>query len=264
LFAMSDPSALINSMLRYPGNRAFAAGLIRYLANDAERGQGRLFLVANNYKQEGSVGGDRSMIQDAEAALRQLGDSLADVRKTGLPSWLLAISAALAVAAMGVWVGRASGKPYKSPLPRYARATPLVARGGVAGRFAMLAAPSSPKSLVVLELKSALFEGTASKLGLEANPGSAAVLDALRSHPAIDEALFKRTQAVVKRMDQLESVVLAGGSGARVDRAVVLEAHAVTTAVIEALGVLESHRGGGAHARAPQEPDLPDAEPHGA
>ena len=65
-------------------------------------------------------------------------------------------------------------------------------------------------------------------------------------------------------MDQLESVVLAGGSGARVDRAVVIEAHAVTTAVIEALGVLESHRGGATHARAPQEPDLPDAEPHGA
>ena len=239
LFAMSDPSALINSMLRYPGNRAFAAGLIRYLANDAERGQGRLFLVANNYKQEGSVGGDRSMIQDAEAALRQLADSLADVRKTGLPSWLLAITAAVAVAAMGVWVGRASGKPYKSPLPRYARATPLVARGGVAGRFAMLAAPSSPKSLVVLELKSALFEGTAAKLGLEPNPGSAAVLGALRNHPAIDESLWKRAQAIVKRMDQLESVVLAGGSGSRVDRAVVLEAHAVTTAVIEALGVLE-------------------------
>ncbi|MBL8742085.1 MAG: hypothetical protein JNK04_13350, partial [Myxococcales bacterium] len=66
-----------------------------------------------------------------------------------------------------------------------------------------------------------------------------AVLGALRNHPAIDESLWKRAQAIVKRMDQLESVVLAGGSGSRVDRAVVLEAHAVTTAVIEALGVLE-------------------------
>ena len=130
LFAMSDPSALINSMLRYPGNRAFAAGLIRYLANDAERGQGRLFLVANNYKQEGSVGGDRSMIQDAEAALRQLGDSLADVRKTGLPSWLLAISAALAVAAMGVWSG--APRSHTKPAAALRRATRSL-RGGVAG-----------------------------------------------------------------------------------------------------------------------------------
>ena len=32
LFAMGDPSVLINQMLRYPGNRAFATGLIHYLA----------------------------------------------------------------------------------------------------------------------------------------------------------------------------------------------------------------------------------------
>jgi hypothetical protein len=31
LFAMGDPSAVINLMLRYPGNRAFAAGLASYL-----------------------------------------------------------------------------------------------------------------------------------------------------------------------------------------------------------------------------------------
>jgi len=262
LFAMSDPSALINSMLRYPGNRAFAAGLVRYLANDAERGQGRLFLVANRYKQEGSVGGDRSMVQDAEAALRQFADSLADVRKTGLPSWLLAISAAVAVAAMGIWVGRASGKPYKSPLPRYARATPLVARGGVAGRFAMLAAPSSPKSLVLLELKSALFEGVAAKMELESNPGSAAVLGALRAHPAIDEGLFRRIQAVVKRMDQTEAVVLAGGSGARIQRDVVIEAHAVTQAVIEAIGVLDSPRTSSRHAPTADGPPHDRFAPH--
>jgi len=36
LFAMSDPSATINHMLRYPGNRAFVAGLVRYLANDGK------------------------------------------------------------------------------------------------------------------------------------------------------------------------------------------------------------------------------------
>ncbi len=238
LFAMSDPSALINSMLRYPGNRAFGAGLIRYLANDSERGQGRLFILANAFKQEGSVGGDRSLVQDAESALRSLAESLADVRKSGLPPWLLAVGAALGVAAMGLWVGRSSGRPYKSPLPRYARATPLVARGGVAGRFAMLAAPTSPKSLVLLELKSALFEAVAERCGLEPNPGAEAVLAALGNAKEIDPALLGRARAVIKRMQQVESIVAAGGSGARLGKDSVDEAHAVAQEVVRALSAL--------------------------
>ncbi len=35
---MGDPSVVINEMLRYPGNRAFASGLLKYLA---ERRRGR-------------------------------------------------------------------------------------------------------------------------------------------------------------------------------------------------------------------------------
>ncbi len=34
LFAMGDPSAVINQMLRYPGNRAFVSGLVHYLVED--------------------------------------------------------------------------------------------------------------------------------------------------------------------------------------------------------------------------------------
>jgi hypothetical protein len=58
LFAMSDPSATINQMLRYPGNRAFVAGLARYLVDDdgTTHRQGRLFLVVNKFSEEGSFG----------------------------------------------------------------------------------------------------------------------------------------------------------------------------------------------------------------
>src|SRR5262249_1344316 len=58
LFAMSDPSAAINQMLRYPGNRAFVAGLMRYLVDDdgAFKRQGRVFIVANRFADEGSFG----------------------------------------------------------------------------------------------------------------------------------------------------------------------------------------------------------------
>ncbi|NUP13660.1 MAG: DUF4350 domain-containing protein [Polyangiaceae bacterium] len=241
LFAMSDPSALINSMLRYPGNRAFAVGLVKYLANDADRQNGRLYIVTNAYKQEGSVGGDRTMLQEVEGALRSLGDSLADVRKTGFPSWLLAILAAGGIALLAVWVGRTSGRPYRSPLPRYARSTPLVARGGVAGRFAMLAAPSSPKGLVLLELKSALFDAMSERFGLEPNPSSDAVVKAVRRSGLVDDSLQSHLARVMQKMQTVESA-LTSGSGARVPRAVVEDAHHVVRAVIAAVGALEPAR----------------------
>jgi hypothetical protein len=241
LFAMSDPSSLINSMMRYPGNRAFGAGLVRYLANDNDRGQGRLFIVTNAFKQEGSVGGESSLGRDIEDALRSLADGLAEARKLGLPSWMLALLAALAVATLAVWVGRASGRPYKSPLPRYARPVPLVARGGVAGRFAMLAAPSSPRSLVLLELKSALFEAIAARFDLDAQTYADSVLKAVRRSGLVEAPLMTRLEQTVARMQRAEAAVLAGSS-ARISREAVDDAHDVVQAVLEACGALEPPR----------------------
>jgi hypothetical protein len=241
LFAMSDPSALINSMLRYPGNRAFAVGLVKYLANDADREGGRLYIITNAYKQEGSVGGDRTLLQQLESGLRSLTDSLADARKQGFPSWLLAVLAAGAVALLGVWVARTSGRPYKSPLPRYARSTPLVARGGVVGRFAMLAAPSSPKGLVLLELKSALFDAIAERFSLDPSPSTDAVLRAIRGSGKVDGTLAADLERVLARMQRTETAVVAGAA-TRVPREQVAEAHRVVRAVIDACGALEPAR----------------------
>lgn len=257
LFAMSDPSALINSMLRYPGNRAFAVGLVKYLANDADRDKGRLYVITNAYKQDGSVGGDRTLMQELESGLRSLGDSLADARKQGFPSWLLAILAAGAVALLGMWVARASGKPYKSPLPRYARSTPLVARGGVAGRFAMLAAPSSPKGLVLLELKSALVDAIADRFALDPSPSDEAVLRAVRGSGKVDGGLLADLQRVLVQMQRTEAAVVAGAA-TRVPREQVTHAHRVVRAVIDACGALEPARTvgrsyGGAEVQPPSE-----------
>src|SRR6185436_3306743 len=59
LFAMGDPSVFINQMLRYPGNRAFAVGLLHWLAEDGSglpRG-GRLLIIANRFSETGSFAG---------------------------------------------------------------------------------------------------------------------------------------------------------------------------------------------------------------
>lgn len=239
LFAMSDPSAIINSMLRYPGNRAFAVGLVKYLANDGDRGNGRLYVITNAFKQEGSVAGDRSVLQQVEGALRSITEGLSEAREKGFPSWMLAVLAAGAVALLGVWVGRTSGRPYKSPLPRYARSTPLVARGGVAGRFAMLAAPSSPKGLVLLELKSALFDAVAERFSLEPSPSGDAVVKAVRGSGLVDASLQAQLERVLAGMQRVEAAMVSGGS-ARVGRDAVEDAHRVVRKVIDAVGALES------------------------
>jgi hypothetical protein len=132
---------------------------VRYLVDDdgAMRRQGRLFIVTNRFGEEGTFGGQGTVRKELESRLKDLAMAFADARRDGFPTWAHLLFAAAAAIGLAAWVARAAARPYLSPLPRYARPTPLVAQGGVAGRFAMLAAPSSPRSLALLELKSALY-----------------------------------------------------------------------------------------------------------
>jgi hypothetical protein len=215
LFAMSDPSALIDAMLRYPGNRAFAAGLVRYLVEPAERpgalaspAGGRLFIVANDFTQDGGFGGEETLADALESQIDAMIAAMADARREGLPSWALAIVAAMLSLATALWVWRTSARPYASPLPRYARSVPLVARGGVAGRFAMLAAPSSPRSLAVLELKSALWEAAADRLPEGTTITADKVLNVVRDHGGSPTSAPLRD--VLLSMNRVEAAVVAG------------------------------------------------------
>lgn len=240
LFAMGDPSALINEMLRYPGNRAFAAGLVRYLAGGDEKNQARLYILANKFNQEGAVGGDKSIAKDIESFLQQLAEDLAEARQKGLPPWALAVLAAVMVAGIAIWVARSSGRPYKNPTPRYARATPLVARGGVAGRFALLASPQSPKALVLLELKSAATEALVERFGLESDPSTQSIMKAVRGSGLLSADLLASFEQVVRQMQRAEAAVVAGGQS-RVSREALAQATSVVDEVLGACGADRAH-----------------------
>jgi len=210
LFAMSDPSAVIDGMLRYPGNRAFAAGLARYLVEPANRagGPGRLFIVANDFKQEGGFGGDETLGDALESQLEGMIAALADARKEGLPPWSLAVVAGALALATALWVWRTSARPYASPLPRYARPVALIARGGVAGRYAMLAARTSPRSLALLELKSALYEAVAVRVAPHEAPNAERVVAAVRERAGNAVATALREE--IAGMNRVEAAVVAG------------------------------------------------------
>ena len=59
LIAIGDPSIFINMMLRYPGNRSFAEGLVHYLVQGDRHGDGpgRLFVLANDFDERAGFGG---------------------------------------------------------------------------------------------------------------------------------------------------------------------------------------------------------------
>ncbi len=198
--------------------------------------QGRLFIVANRFSEEGSFGGQGGLRKDVEASLKSVSSFFADARRDGFPAWThlaFAVGAALGLAA---WVARAAAKPYKSPLPRYARPTPMVAQGGVAGRFAVLAAPSSSRGLALLELKSALYEGLADKLALGADPGPEVLARKVHEAGLLDERAYSAFKEVLRMMQHVESAIVAGRP-VRVPQRELARAFQVVRGVLAACGV---------------------------
>lgn len=238
LFAMSDPSAVINMMLRYPGNRAFVAGLSRYLVGEdlaSGRSKGRLFVVTNRFREEGAFGGEHTLRKDIDGQVRAFLATLAEARVSGFPPWLDVTLAALALLGVGAWVVRGSARPYNGPLPRYARSIPLVGQGGVAGRFAMLGAASSPRALVLMELKSALFEALTQRFALEREPAAEGLVDHVRRQNALDGPSLAALKLLLATMQRVETAMVAGRAE-KVTRSMLAEAGKVVRHVLEACG----------------------------
>ena len=212
VFALGDPSGLMNQMLRYPGNRAFAAALCHYLVDEdgGKRHGGKLYIVANRFSEVNSFAGNDSLRKDIETQARAFADALIEARQQGAPAALHWAMALFALLGIGAWIVRASARPYKSPSPRFARPTPLVAQGGVAGRFALLSAPSSPPSLLLLELKSALVEALGQKLGTTVEPSIEGIFSAAHRAGKLDDFQSTALKDALQAMQKAEASIVAG------------------------------------------------------
>src|SRR6266545_3465821 len=144
VFAMGDPSALINQMLRYPGNRAFATGLVRYLAQDGDPAvhRGRLLVVANRFFESGAYPGTTSFKTEFDSRIESAGQELRRVLSDGLAGVVGVTLAALVAFGVGVWTTTVSSRMYRRRQPSFTRPVPVVAQGGTAGRIALLSAAS--------------------------------------------------------------------------------------------------------------------------
>ncbi|HEX4335680.1 MAG TPA: DUF4350 domain-containing protein [Polyangiaceae bacterium] len=168
LLAMGDPSAVMNLMLRYPGNRAFAARLVEYLVGDDTWGRrsGNLYIVANDFTERGTYGKHGGFMGALDERLEALARLVAETRRDGLPAALAILLGALSAGGATLWAISRATRKYRKAAPRYARPTPLVAQGGLAGRAAVLSAETTHRALVVLELKAALEEAVRERMGI--------------------------------------------------------------------------------------------------
>jgi hypothetical protein len=212
---VGDPSIVMNSMLRYAGNKSFARGLVRYAVENDSWGNrgGRLFIAAGSFEQKGSFGGEENTFAEW---LRMLKDAFDIIRKDGLPdplAWAAAIAIGLALV---VWVGSRAGKLHKPVIPRFVRRVPQVAQGGVAGHAAVIAAPQTSRVLAILELKSALEEQLAVMLGLGKVPPHQELLSAVAERGLLDAEGVRSLSKLLLRMSNVETMVVYQRTGGMV------------------------------------------------
>jgi hypothetical protein len=209
LFAMGDPSVFMNLMLRYPGNRALAGRLVDYLVGDDTWGHrgGVLYLVANEFTERGSFGNRNGLSAALDDRLEALSRLVAETRHEGLPQPLALLLAAVLVCAVAVWAMTAAMRRYRRTAPRYARETPLVAQGGLAGRAAVLSAPTTHRALAVLEMKAAMEETARERLGLPETASADEIVQEIDRQEALSLRSSKSLEGLFREMTRAENAV---------------------------------------------------------
>jgi len=204
VFAMGDPSVLINLMLRYPGNRAFAKHLVEYLVDRDERPEhpGKLYIVTNAFAQRGHYGGATGPLRELTDLASAVRDALRSAEDNGLSSTLAIVLAAGALAVALVWSLEYSLRAYRRYVPRYALPMPLIGQGGVAGRAALLAAPATDRALVLAELRSALAEALAERVGTDPRAAAGRLLEEVKARQVLGQQAILDLSALLAALDR--------------------------------------------------------------
>jgi hypothetical protein len=209
LFAMGDPSVVINLMLRYPENRQFAERLLDYLVEDDTWGarKGKLYLVANEFSQQ-HLGGNPLSPRILANQLRDAGNNWVKWRIPEFAAWILGLMAALAI---GREAWQRIGQKASVYRPRFAQPVPLVSQPGEQGRAAVLAAPSTPHGLVLLELMAGIAAYLTAHLDLDEQLGMAAIFDAAFENQLVNPAQREKLRALTAVVNRVQTSLISGG-----------------------------------------------------
>jgi hypothetical protein len=173
LVAIGDSSVLINNMLEFHGNRAFARNLVRYLAQN-----GRLWIASPGTELVGAYGGATSA--DPLAGLRAGLLRLSQVR---LPA--AAVQASTAVIALLVLLAAVTALPRRASLIRAVSIPASETLAGFAGRVRFFAAGNRDLLQPLLALKLEVEHELSAALRIPHPPVPLQVEAALRAagHP---------------------------------------------------------------------------------
>ena len=208
LLAVGDASIAMNSMLRFPGNRALASALVRYAGTGgaALGREGTVYFLANDAPAKGSFGQGPTLASTARQALAEIIDTL----RRGMPPSALYLAAVLLGLGVVFWTGTRAGKTHRPKMPRFVRPIPVSVQGGVAGRAASLCAPGASRVVALLELKNALEEQLAVRLGLERAAPHGELVAKARARGLLGEESARQLSALFAKLAGLDVLVLRG------------------------------------------------------
>jgi hypothetical protein len=198
LLAVGDASVTMNAMLRYPGNRAFAVSLVRYLsaASETSANPGRVYILANDATLTGEFGAPPPIPKAVRSGMVELFDAL----RQGLPSKATYFAAVAAGLAIILWASSRAGRPYKASLPRFVRPIPVATHGGFAGHLASLF-PGPPRRALI-ELRRALEEEIGLRLGLERPAPRGELVARLRAKGMLGESDAQDLDRILERLSR--------------------------------------------------------------
>lgn len=199
-----DPSILINTMMRFPGNRQFARNLLAFLGG---RPGGRVTMVWGDVRVRGQWQGRtrartrrREAVNTLNTAFRSLSDALSPAAVLRPFAALLALAVACVVGAL-TWGRR--------PSERYGPRGPVGATAGVTERVAIFSAPRANLLLPALVARTLLEGALLRAVGLKPPTDVRAVLDRLSTR--LSPAQRDDVRVVLTELDVVASNAEDGG-----------------------------------------------------
>jgi len=202
LLAIGDPSVVMNSMLRYPGNAAFAKNLAQYLILGHARGH--VYLVARSFGEVGAFAGASNPAREWWDALSHERNAFA---RDGLPPWTMYWLAFMLTGGLLTWLLPRAARAYRAQAPRFTRPIPLRLQGGVAGHAASLGAKDAYRGYAMLEWRRAFMEDLTLHFGLRRDVSSAEVVGRLASLRVVDAEAIHGVERVLLRMADIDTMV---------------------------------------------------------
>jgi hypothetical protein len=193
LVVCGDSSVFLNLMLRYPGNRAFAEGVVRYLLErDEANSSGRLYVLSGAFDQVGDYG-HRSFEEEVREQIDATLTHLQAAFKTGFPLWMCSALGLVLVLALA-FRARSQGSLNRVHIVHgFAESGPRLPNPG--SRVELLSAKTTTPLLALAELSIALEGLLGERIGRTGPLSNRELELALTSFPPEDREPLRKLRA---------------------------------------------------------------------